>query len=353
MKTVSALLAGAISELLDSGETVDTAAARELMGAARWGGPLDRMVMHGPLKELAAVTSEAVDARLARLRSARWSVFVPDDSDAATTLVVLLNVLLADDAALRVEQYYAQAARSAMVAAIIADLRGDGPGIDAARDELSAAARGALVCLASGTEIDAAPVVSASALVRAELRSRLRGEIPTTARDAAVLRIAVLYLVDADPHGLLPLGRYDARLGCSVDALSSIREDVLRRLRELYHARAEVFRAWPWPATGADVAELLALLLLVVLSADAAASIARAYADVEAQAVAGTAIAHLRGDGAGVARQWEMLRAAGAEALRRSGDPRVPVDVKAVEALLRAELIGGPVGAAPRSGSTT
>lgn len=178
MKTVSALLAGAISELLDSGETVDAAAARELMGAARWGGPLDRMVMHGPLKELAAVTSEAVDARLARLRSARWSVFVPDDSDAATTLVVLLNVLLADDAALRVEQYYAQAARSAMVAAIIADLRGDGPGIDAARDELSAAARGALVCLASGTEIDAAPVVSASALVRAELRSRLRGGDP-------------------------------------------------------------------------------------------------------------------------------------------------------------------------------
>lgn len=342
MKTFQAVLAEEISRVLDGGvDAVDAGTARELMAIARWEHrhACDNFLTFGPLKSLAEVTSEVVHAHLLRLLAVRWAVYVRDTSDAAATLMVLLNVLLAEDAAIRVKWRYTDTARSAMMAAIIANRRGEQHGVDAARDMLTGVAREALNALKSGGELeDVAPEVSASQLICAELKSRLRGEIATTVWDVSNLRFAVHYLVDVDPHDLMPLRPYRVGPGVLIESLYEIREGVVNRLSELYNARRGLFRERPWPQTATESGEQLALLFLVVLAGDAATSIARTYAAAEAQAVALTAVALLRGDAEGIAAQEEALRAAAATALHQSGDPTAPVDPKMVEGLLHAQL---------------
>lgn len=73
----------------------------------------------------------------------------------------------------------------------------------------------------------------------------------------------------------------------------------MNRLTQLFTARRDLFRGRPWPQTTTEIGEQLVLLLLMVLAGDAATSIARTYAAAEAQAVALTAVAHLRGDAEG------------------------------------------------------
>jgi hypothetical protein len=338
MKTVPALLADAVSQVLDDGvDAVDEAAAGDLLTTAMsWSRSRAAVSMTpiGPLRPIVEVTREAVRARADQLFFVRWTMGIPA-CDAATSLRTLLNVMLAEGAADRAERRYADTARAAMVAAVIADLRGDQRAVDAQRDALTAAARDALTALKSGAELnDVAPAVSAAELMRAELRSRLRGEVPTTSQEAWTLRLAVCCLVDNYPEDSMPYGQD----GGMTSAIYEIHRDVKQRLVQLHTARREFICDRPVPRNATTIGELLAWLLLVVISADAVAAIGRTYADAEAQAVALTAIAHLRGDTAGVEAQLDVLRDAAATVVRQLGDPNAPVDPKTVENLLLTQL---------------
>jgi hypothetical protein len=134
-----------------------------------------------------------------------------------------------------------------------------------------------------------------------------------------------------------PLWHYGVRTETPVDALYEVHEEVSRRLDQLYNARRVLIRDREWPRTATDIGELLVLMLMLVLAADAATASTRTYAEVEAQTVALTAIAHVRGDTQGVDAQREVLQAAAA-GVHQSGDPSAPVDPKMVEDLLLTQL---------------
>lgn len=347
-------LAEAVRQQLDEGVEVDARAARELLeDVALWlemrrpGGDIGNVVV-GPLASLAEVTRDAVYGRLYQLRAVRQSVAVTSEADEAASLLnVLLNVLIAADAALRVERRYAQAEHASMMVAVLAELRGDQQGVDAQRGALMRAAQNALDALKSGSSepIGAVPT-SALELMRAELVARLRGEVSTSVREVEELKRVMPGLVDIAPKENYPFGPlfrgpntgyliYDVSTGPICD----IRRDVRNRLMDQFVARRGIVRELPCPRTVVEIGEQLAVLLVVVLVADAVASIEVAYMDAEARAMSLAAVAQLCGDVQGVAAQVDAVRQAAATVVRmmqRHTD--APSDAQLIDRLLLAQI---------------
>jgi hypothetical protein len=183
MKTAFAVFAEQV-ELVDCGDELDALWSHDLLSSDVRGllnlrpYPACAVGMPDALRSTVDVAREWVYGRTARLWEAQREIAASSRRDDATTLLLLArNVLLAADAVASIEWFYDAAERRAVVAAGIAEIRGDAAGVAAARDAVAQAAADALCALDDG----AVPVAGAIGpgpldLIRAEIVARLRGE---------------------------------------------------------------------------------------------------------------------------------------------------------------------------------
>ncbi len=128
---------------------------------------------------------------------------------------------------------------------------------------------------------------------------------------ASELLRTVRYQLDAQPRP-----RVIAH-GPLYQAVTAARAQVYGRLMQLRHTRCEVLdERWQLRPTGQrDVRALLIDVLNVLLAASTAASVERAYACAERQAMAAAVVAEICGDAAGVEMQRHAVDRAASDAI--------------------------------------